>query len=204
MKTALLWSALAVNLFAAQPILVRITPDTLARRLRARPRAAHPTAPSSGPAWQRGRGGGWWGRAGGSCKEGSRNGAKNQSQRGVRRIIGGRRRACRLWHWRIRQALWTRRVWHLPGLRDRALLSAAYDTGLRASELVAVAIEHIEEAIDPEARLLTRSIEGSNVTATSALVEMIEASRSWDTQLKMIGDVRDMDSATADLMQLPR
>ena len=29
----------------------------------------------------------------------------------------------------------------LPGLRDRALLSAAYDTGLRASELVAVAIE---------------------------------------------------------------
>jgi site-specific recombinase XerD len=39
----------------------------------------------------------------------------------------------------------------LPGLRDRALLSAAYDTGLRASELVAVAIEHIEEAIDPEA-----------------------------------------------------
>lgn len=42
----------------------------------------------------------------------------------------------------------------LPGLRDRALLSAAYDTGLRASELVAIAVEHIEEAIDPEARLL--------------------------------------------------
>ncbi|MDI1296423.1 MAG: integrase [bacterium] len=42
----------------------------------------------------------------------------------------------------------------LSGLRDRALLSAAYDTGLRASELVAVAVEHIEEAIDPEARLL--------------------------------------------------
>jgi site-specific recombinase XerD len=42
----------------------------------------------------------------------------------------------------------------LPGLRNRALLSTAYDTGLRASELVAVAVEHIEEAIDPEARLL--------------------------------------------------
>lgn len=41
-----------------------------------------------------------------------------------------------------------------PGLRDRALLSVAYDTGLRASELVAVAIEHIVEATDPEARLL--------------------------------------------------
>jgi len=42
----------------------------------------------------------------------------------------------------------------LPGLRDRALLSTAYDTGLRASELVAVAAEQIIEAIDPEARLL--------------------------------------------------
>ena len=42
----------------------------------------------------------------------------------------------------------------LPGLRDRALLSVAYDTGLRASELVAVAVEHIVDAIDPEARLL--------------------------------------------------
>ncbi|OYY75066.1 MAG: integrase [Sphingomonas sp. 28-62-20] len=42
----------------------------------------------------------------------------------------------------------------LPGLRDRALLSTAYDTGLRASELVAVAMEQIVEAIDPEARLL--------------------------------------------------
>lgn len=42
----------------------------------------------------------------------------------------------------------------LPGLRDRALLSTAYDTGLRASELVAVEVEHIVEAIDPDARLL--------------------------------------------------
>lgn len=57
---------------------------------------------------------------------------------------------------------------------------------------------------DPEARLDTRSIEGSNVAATTALVEMIEASRSWDTQLKLISDARDMDSATANLMQLPR
>lgn len=58
----------------------------------------------------------------------------------------------------------------LPGLRDRALLSAAYDTGLRASELVAVAVEHIIDAIDPEARLLQilRSLgdqEGEGATA---------------------------------------
>lgn len=42
----------------------------------------------------------------------------------------------------------------LTGLRDRALLSVAYDTGLRASELVAIAVDHILEALDPEARLL--------------------------------------------------
>lgn len=42
----------------------------------------------------------------------------------------------------------------LPGLRDRALLSVAYDTGLRASELVAVEVDDILEALDPEARLL--------------------------------------------------
>ncbi len=57
---------------------------------------------------------------------------------------------------------------------------------------------------DPAARLVTRSLEGSNVTATTALVEMIEASKSWDAQLKLIGNARDMDAATANLMQLPR
>lgn len=57
---------------------------------------------------------------------------------------------------------------------------------------------------DPEARVVTRSIEGSNVTATVALVDMIEASKAWDSQLKLIDDAREMDSATANLMQLPR
>jgi integrase len=42
----------------------------------------------------------------------------------------------------------------LTGLRDRALLSVAYDSGLRASELVAIAVEHVVEALDSEARLL--------------------------------------------------
>lgn len=42
----------------------------------------------------------------------------------------------------------------LPELRDKALLSVAYDTGLRASELVAVCVEDIQEAVDPSARLL--------------------------------------------------
>jgi integrase len=40
------------------------------------------------------------------------------------------------------------------GQRNRALLSVAYDTGLRASELVAIEVADIIEAIDPDARLL--------------------------------------------------
>jgi flagellar basal-body rod protein FlgF len=56
---------------------------------------------------------------------------------------------------------------------------------------------------DPDASLITGHIEGSNVSATEALVDMIEASRSWDNQLKMLSDAREMDSATSDLMRLP-
>jgi flagellar basal-body rod protein FlgF len=56
---------------------------------------------------------------------------------------------------------------------------------------------------DPQARVKSGHLEGSNVSTTQALVEMIEASRSWDTQLKLIADARANDSATADLMRLP-
>jgi flagellar basal-body rod protein FlgF len=55
---------------------------------------------------------------------------------------------------------------------------------------------------DPDARITTRALEGSNVSSTQALVDMIEASRSWDTQLKLISDAREMDTSTADLMRL--
>jgi flagellar basal-body rod protein FlgF len=56
---------------------------------------------------------------------------------------------------------------------------------------------------DPGARVTVGSLEGSNVSATSALIDMIEASKHWDHQLKLITSARDMDTATADLMRLP-
>jgi flagellar basal-body rod protein FlgF len=55
---------------------------------------------------------------------------------------------------------------------------------------------------NPDGKLVTKSLEGSNVSATEALVAMIEASKSWDNQLKLVSDARDMDAATADLMRL--
>lgn len=56
---------------------------------------------------------------------------------------------------------------------------------------------------DPDGKVITGHLENSNVSATHALVEMIEAGRAWDTQIRMIGDARDMDAATADLMRMP-
>ena len=56
---------------------------------------------------------------------------------------------------------------------------------------------------DPSARMLSGSLEGPNVEASAALVDMIEASRAWDTQLKLINTARDLDGAGADLMRLP-
>jgi flagellar basal-body rod protein FlgF len=56
---------------------------------------------------------------------------------------------------------------------------------------------------DALARLDSGRLEGSNVQATKALTDMIEASRAWDTQLKLLTTARDLDGATADLMRMP-
>ena len=55
---------------------------------------------------------------------------------------------------------------------------------------------------DPFASVTAGALEGSNVNATSALVQMIEASRAWETQIKMIDTAKDIDSSGASLMRL--
>jgi len=56
---------------------------------------------------------------------------------------------------------------------------------------------------DPQARLTPGSLEGSNVNASAALVDMIDASRAWETQIKLITTARELDEASASLMRLP-
>ena len=56
---------------------------------------------------------------------------------------------------------------------------------------------------DPDATLTPKSLEGSNVNSTGALVDMIEASRAWDSQIKMLTTAQDLDKASTDLMRLP-
>jgi flagellar basal-body rod protein FlgF len=55
---------------------------------------------------------------------------------------------------------------------------------------------------DPLATVTGGALEGSNVNATKALVDMIDASRSWETQIKMITTARDIDDGGASLMRL--
>jgi flagellar basal-body rod protein FlgF len=56
---------------------------------------------------------------------------------------------------------------------------------------------------DPDARLTPKSLESSNVIVTEMLVQMIEASRSWETQVKMLNEAKSIDQSAADLMRLP-
>ncbi|QGP79931.1 flagellar basal body rod protein FlgF [Sphingobium sp. CAP-1] len=55
---------------------------------------------------------------------------------------------------------------------------------------------------DPLATLTAGSIEGSNVNSTQALVQMIEASRAWETQVKLIDTAKQLDDGGASLMRL--
>ena len=55
---------------------------------------------------------------------------------------------------------------------------------------------------DPDATLTSKSIEGSNVNASATLVDMIDASRSWEAQIKMLTTAQDMDKSAASLMSI--
>ncbi len=55
---------------------------------------------------------------------------------------------------------------------------------------------------DPLATVTSGSVEGSNVNATTSLVAMIEASRAWETQIKMIDTAKQLDDGGASLMRL--
>lgn len=55
---------------------------------------------------------------------------------------------------------------------------------------------------DPNARLTPEALEGSNVNVTQTLTDMIDASRSWETQVKMLAGAKEMDTSTAQLMDI--
>jgi len=56
---------------------------------------------------------------------------------------------------------------------------------------------------DPDAKLESGALEGSNVNVSEALVQMIDASRGWDMQVRMMSTARQIDTDAADLMKMP-
>ena len=55
---------------------------------------------------------------------------------------------------------------------------------------------------DPMASVTSGALEGSNVNATEMLVQMIEASRAWENQIKMIDTAKQIDDGGASLMRI--
>jgi flagellar basal-body rod protein FlgF len=59
-------------------------------------------------------------------------------------------------------------------------------------------------AADPAARLRAGALEGSNVSLPAELVAMVEQSRAFETQTRLVGIARDLDQAGQSLMRLSR
>lgn len=57
-------------------------------------------------------------------------------------------------------------------------------------------------AADPTARLTTGALEGGNVEASAALTELIEQSRGFEANARLLGIAKEVDERTARLMTL--
>jgi flagellar basal-body rod protein FlgF len=55
---------------------------------------------------------------------------------------------------------------------------------------------------DPDATVRQGALEGSNVNTSGTLIDMIQASRDWDMQVKMLSTAQDLDKSTTALMQI--
>lgn len=58
--------------------------------------------------------------------------------------------------------------------------------------------------VDQNARVISGALEGSNVNMTAALVDMIETSRAWETQAKLLRMTEELDGSGASIMNLPQ
>jgi len=102
-------------------------------------------------------------------------------------------------------------IWIVPPGGDPALpqqvdqLKLANATGSQIAKGVDGLFREVNGGIlptDPLASVTAGSLEGSNVNATQMLVQMIEASRAWETQVKMIDTAKQIDDGGASLMRL--
>ncbi len=92
-----------------------------------------------------------------------------------------------------------------PQLLDRIKLASPAGSDLRKG---LDGLFHVTDdgvlPTDPDGRVSTGHLEQSNVDATQALVAMIDASRSFEVQMRLISTAQSLDEAGADLMKLPQ
>lgn len=55
---------------------------------------------------------------------------------------------------------------------------------------------------DPEATITAGALEGSNVNAMASMIDLMDQSRTYELQVKMLGASRDLDQSSAELMRL--
>ncbi len=58
--------------------------------------------------------------------------------------------------------------------------------------------------VDENAKVISGALEQSNVNMTSALVDMIETSRAWETQARLLKMTEELDDRGAGIMSLPQ
>lgn len=58
--------------------------------------------------------------------------------------------------------------------------------------------------VDDNARVVSGALEESNVNMTAALVDMIETSRAWETQAKLLRTAEELDESSASVMNMPQ
>ena len=58
--------------------------------------------------------------------------------------------------------------------------------------------------VDENAKVMAGALEQSNVNMTSALVDMIETSRAWETQARLLKTTEELDESGAGIMSLPQ
>lgn len=58
--------------------------------------------------------------------------------------------------------------------------------------------------VDENARVVPGALEESNVNMTAALVDMIETSRAWETQARLLRMAEELDDNSANIMSVPQ
>ena len=72
----------------------------------------------------------------------------------------------------------------------------------KSEEGLIVANGGLESDADAAVRLITGSLEGSNVSTVSAMVEMIELARQFESEVNMLESAEEVDSDSIRLMRV--